>query len=141
MNLKISGCLAAVVFVASLAVVSAQVTVIGSYPGVGSPSLATNNSAMNGVNLSSSGVTNLGASLSTNISGVLSTNLGSRPGETRTQGPPGVLRQLYEHHRHGMLAKVPGCIWAGKYEVTQNEYQTLMGANPIFPATVIRWTV
>jgi formylglycine-generating enzyme required for sulfatase activity len=37
---------------------------------------------------------------------------------------------LYTNCVDMVLTKVPGGFWAGKYEVTQKEYQEVMGANP-----------
>jgi formylglycine-generating enzyme required for sulfatase activity len=58
---------------------------------------------------------------------------GSSGTDVSTNGGPVVPKMPGRHFTNSIgmqLLKVPGNYWAGKFEVTQNDYQKVMGSNP-----------
>jgi formylglycine-generating enzyme required for sulfatase activity len=45
-------------------------------------------------------------------------------------GPPTALEDTFTNSVDMVLLKISGNLWAGKYDVTQKEYQKIMGSNP-----------
>lgn len=84
--------------------------------------------------VSSTASTNKSATVSTNVpsstNGTNTVNATNAPSGTNAVAEAKVPEDIYTNSIDMVLIKLPGGFWAGEYEVTQKEYQKIMGSNP-----------